>query len=83
MFILSCCLFCVISNANAQGQKGLSLTSPAFKHNQMIPKKFTCQGSDINPQLDIAGIPAGTKGLALIVDDPDAPGGELGPLDRL
>lgn len=53
----------------------MNLTSPAFEHNQAIPRKYTCQGQDINPPLAITGIPAGTKSLALIVDDPDAPGG--------
>ena len=51
----------------------MKLTSPAFEHNQMIPKKFTCQGNDVNPELNIAGIPAEAKSLVLIVDDPDAP----------
>ena len=51
----------------------MNITSSAFQHNQMIPKKYTCQGEDINPPLDIAGIPSGAKSLVLIVDDPDAP----------
>ncbi len=51
------------------------ITSPAFEHNRTIPRKYTCQGQDINPPLAITGIPAGTKSLALIMDDPDAPGG--------
>lgn len=53
----------------------MKITSPAFLHNQTIPKKFTCQGQDINPALNIQDIPAGTTSLVLIVDDPDAPGG--------
>ena len=53
----------------------IKLTSPVFKNRENIPKKFTCQGQDINPELEIAGIPKGTKSLALIMDDPDAPGG--------
>ena len=53
----------------------MKLTSPAFEHNKSIPKKFTCQGRDINPELIIEGTPAGTKSLALIMDDPDAPMG--------
>lgn len=51
----------------------LKLSSPAFKHNTSIPAKFTCQGNDINPELVIENVPLGTKSLALIVDDPDAP----------
>ncbi|MDP8265361.1 MAG: YbhB/YbcL family Raf kinase inhibitor-like protein [Candidatus Aceula meridiana] len=51
----------------------MKITSPEFKHNEMIPQKFTCQGTDVSPTLDISDIPEGTKSLALIVDDPDAP----------
>ncbi len=53
----------------------MRLTSPAFKDNAMIPSKYTCQGDDVNPQLNIEGIPSEAKSLVLIVDDPDAPGG--------
>lgn len=38
-----------------------------------MPAKFTCQGNGINPQLEINGVPAEAKSLALIMDDPDAP----------
>ena len=55
--------------------KGLQLVSPAFKHNEFIPEKYTCDGKDINPPLLIENIPSGTKSMALIVDDPDAPAG--------
>jgi len=51
----------------------LALTSPAFSHNGPIPKIYTCQGKDISPALAWSGLPEGTKSLALIVDDPDAP----------
>ena len=53
----------------------LRISSPAFKHNEMIPSKFTCDGADVSPALTIEGVPAGAKSLALIVDDPDAPRG--------
>ncbi len=53
----------------------MKITSPAFAPGEMIPKKYTCQGIDVNPPLEIAEIPSGTKSLALIVDDPDAPMG--------
>ncbi|MBE0427022.1 MAG: YbhB/YbcL family Raf kinase inhibitor-like protein [Nitrospirae bacterium] len=52
---------------------GLQLTSPAFKHKEYIPRKYTCDGADINPPLQINNIPANTKSMVLIVDDPDAP----------
>jgi len=51
----------------------MEITSPAFKHNEYIPAKYTCEGEDINPAFVISGIPEGTKSLALIIDDPDAP----------
>jgi len=53
----------------------MKLRSPEFENGEMIPKKFTCEGSDINPALIIEGVPVETKSLALIIDDPDAPGG--------
>jgi Raf kinase inhibitor-like YbhB/YbcL family protein len=55
--------------------KELTVSSPAFESNQLIPAKYTCDGNDVNPPLTIEGIPEGTKTLALIVDDPDAPMG--------
>jgi len=51
----------------------IALTSSAFAHNGPIPKLYTCQGKDISPALAWSGLPAKTKSLALIVDDPDAP----------
>ena len=63
--------------------KYMEIKSPAFKHNGAIPKTYTCDGENINPPLEISGIPKGTKSLALIVDDPDAPSGALGALDSL
>jgi Raf kinase inhibitor-like YbhB/YbcL family protein len=51
----------------------LTLTSSAFTHNGAIPSQYTCEGKDISPPLAWSGMPAGTKSLALIVDDPDAP----------
>ena len=51
----------------------LALTSSAFAHEGAIPKLYTCQGKDISPPLSWSGLPNGTKSVALIVDDPDAP----------
>ena len=53
----------------------LRISSRAFKHNEMIPSKYTCDGEDVNPPLAIEGVPENTKSLALIADDPDAPRG--------
>jgi Raf kinase inhibitor-like YbhB/YbcL family protein len=55
--------------------KPLMVKSPAFENNELIPSKYTCIGSDVNPAITIAEIPNGTKSLALIIDDPDAPNG--------
>jgi Raf kinase inhibitor-like YbhB/YbcL family protein len=51
----------------------LSLASSAFSTDGDIPSLHTCDGSDVSPPLSWAGVPAGTRSLALIVDDPDAP----------
>ncbi|MBI4022890.1 YbhB/YbcL family Raf kinase inhibitor-like protein [Candidatus Berkelbacteria bacterium] len=53
----------------------MKLTSPAFEQSGAIPTRYTCQGGDVSPPLAIADVPDGTKSLALIVDDPDAPVG--------
>ena len=52
-----------------------TITSPTFKDGEFIPKKYTYDDENVNPPLDIENIPEGTKSLALIVDDPDAPYG--------
>jgi Raf kinase inhibitor-like YbhB/YbcL family protein len=51
----------------------LKLESPAFADGESIPIKYTCEGEDISPELRWSNQPEGTKSLALIVDDPDAP----------
>jgi Raf kinase inhibitor-like YbhB/YbcL family protein len=53
--------------------KPLYITSTAFENEKMIPGKYTCDGKNINPPLDITNIPAEAKSLVLVVDDPDAP----------
>ena len=51
----------------------LEISSTAFGPDATIPKRCTCEGSDVSPPLHWQGVPAGTRSLALIVDDPDAP----------
>lgn len=53
----------------------LLVLSPAFLEGDRIPTKYTCQGQDISPPLAWGEPPVGTQSFALIVDDPDAPGG--------
>jgi Raf kinase inhibitor-like YbhB/YbcL family protein len=53
--------------------KKIRITSPAFAEGQAIPKKFAVAGENRSPPLVWDDPPAGTKELALIVDDPDAP----------
>ncbi len=52
----------------------IELTSPAFIDGSDIPTKYTCDGEDVSPPLEWSNLPEGTKSIALIVDDPDAPG---------
>ena len=51
----------------------LSIQSKIFRHDEMIPADYTCDGRNISPPLAWSGIPPAAKSLALIVDDPDAP----------
>lgn len=52
-----------------------TLTSPNFAAGEAIPAQYTCTGEDVSPALEWSAPPAGTQSLALIMDDPDAPGG--------
>jgi len=78
LFLLA--IFCPVRSLTAQGSKSeggilmtLELTSPAFSHNDPIPAIYTCDGRDISPPLIWNSLPTGTRSLALIVEDPDAP----------
>lgn len=51
----------------------MQLRSPAFEPGQAMDARFTCEGDDVSPPLEWSGVPEGTKSLALVIDDPDAP----------
>lgn len=55
--------------------KSMKIVSPNFSEGEIIPSKFTCDGESINPELKFSEIPPEAKSLALLADDPDAPGG--------
>ena len=52
-----------------------TLASPAFQSGDSIPRQYSCDGVDHSPPLDWLAPPRGTASFALIVEDPDAPGG--------
>ena len=56
----------------------LRVTSPVLDNNGLIPAKYTCDGEDVNPPLNIEGIPQGTKARALLGGGPVGPCGLLG-----
>ncbi len=49
------------------------IRSAAFSEGGEIPTRYTCEGEDVSPALAWSGAPMGTRSLALVVDDPDAP----------
>jgi len=53
----------------------IQVTSPAFAEGASIPRRFTCSGQDVAPPLAWSGVAGDATGLALVVDDPDAPRG--------
>lgn len=53
----------------------MRLSSSSFKDGGTIPTRFTCDGEDISPPLHFSGLPGGTRSVALVCDDPDAPVG--------
>jgi Raf kinase inhibitor-like YbhB/YbcL family protein len=55
--------------------QGMRLTSTAFKNGEYIPEKYTCDGENLSPPLEWSNLPEGTRSIAIICDDPDAPRG--------
>lgn len=54
---------------------GIAVSSTAFRDGGTIPRRYTCDGASTSPPLAWSGLPASTKSLAIVVDDPDAPNG--------
>jgi len=54
----------------------MKIISSVFEDGNFLPAKYTCDGQNINPPLEFVDVPADTKSLALLIDDPDAPGGD-------
>jgi len=72
ILILQACTPATLDNITPYTMK---MTSPSFSDGEEMPSEFTCDSEDVNPKLNIVEVPDATKSLALIVDDPDAPGG--------
>lgn len=53
----------------------MTLTSAAFAQGGAIPRPYTCEGANLSPPLAWSGVPAGTRSLLVVCDDPDAPDG--------
>ncbi len=71
--LLAALLAAAVCSAPDAGAATFRISSPLFGDRGAIPPRYTCDGEDTNPPLTIENVPAGTKSLALIVDDPDAP----------
>ena len=56
-----------------QARSSLQVSSASFSDGGSIPQQFTCDGADLSPQLEWHSAPPGTKSLAIVMDDPDAP----------
>jgi Raf kinase inhibitor-like YbhB/YbcL family protein len=84
--IVSCCLICLgltLAGCRAseaqetqeeEAEMAIQITSSVFSEGEAIPKKHTCSGEDVSPPLAWIGTPQAAKSLAIIMDDPDAPG---------
>jgi Raf kinase inhibitor-like YbhB/YbcL family protein len=80
IFMMACCLATVgmLDRRAAAGEsREFSINSPAFANNEKIPSSYTCSGDNQSPPLSWRDAPAKTRSYAIIVRDPDAPGGDF------
>jgi Raf kinase inhibitor-like YbhB/YbcL family protein len=78
LYIATVCTIFVIAavisiTMSSSSKSSMKLTSSAFADGSLIPVKYTCNGKEISPPLEISGVPAGAKSLILTLEDPDAP----------
>lgn len=73
IFVTSLAIVLMFTVSAFKVKEELTIISADFTEGGVIPIRYTCEGKDINPPLQVSGAPANTKSLALIVDDPDAP----------
>jgi Raf kinase inhibitor-like YbhB/YbcL family protein len=62
-------------STGAGAAMSIAVSSNAFSDGGTIPRRHACDGADVSPPLTFVGLPTGTRDLALLVEDPDAPGG--------
>jgi Raf kinase inhibitor-like YbhB/YbcL family protein len=67
---------CIASCAASEPAMTIRITSSAFRDSESIPKQYTGDGEDVSPPLAWSNLPPGTRELALVCDDPDAPSAE-------
>ena len=59
----------------SSSRRSISVSSPAFANGGVLPRRFSCDGQGTPPPLRWSGVPRGTAQFALLMEDPDAPGG--------
>lgn len=67
--------FLTTSPTTGSDDMSFRISSPDFREGESIPRKFSCDGEDLSPQIFWDGAPEGTKSFVLTVEDPDAPMG--------
>jgi len=80
VIIIGCLLISACRTGNADLPSSnpvtMEIKSTAFENEAQIPAAFTCDGQDLRPPFSVSGVPKGTKSLAIMFHDPDAPVGD-------